>query len=584
MLQLEDQYRDGNASRFGISISAISVGSGDPIPIPTPGVTLVVGGNNAGKSTLLRQMYARLTDPWHASGTPDPAVLTNQKNHMTGRAADAFAWLSANAHLTDQGFSRDGQMLHKSIVEALWSPGAKGGLDQLGRMVALQPDARTRFAMTAPAMRRADIADPPAHPLHYLESEPELFTELDGYSNEIFGTGITLDPLSGNLFMRFGKVGMDAPPVDAVTPEYREALVGLGSLEKQGDGIGSTLGLLIPLVAGQHPIAFVDEPEAYLHPPQAYKLGQTIAAIAARHKSQIIVATHDRNFVAGVLSRSQTDTAVIRLERSGNTPTAHSIAPARLREVWSSAALRHSNVLDGLFHRAVVLAENERDCVFYAAALEAHGGLPASLLPSDVLYIASHGKHGMEEIAQILTAAHVPVVAAPDLDMLNDKVALKKLVEAVGGTWSDELEKDFDTATAEFRTPRKQSSRADVNAIISAVLSEDAQKVFDGETKRRINAALSVDSPWRRVKDFGMKAFRAEPRAAGRLVATLDTQGVALVRVGELEGFAPSLGVSKGKAWLRAALEENAFSNDDAKSYASILAAAVVEAEKRTAQ
>ena len=583
LLQLKPGEGGGNASRFGISISSVTVGAGDPIAIPSPGVTLVVGGNNAGKSTLLKQMHARFTDSLGVPGFSTPAVLTNQKVQKSGRISDVFAWLGANAHATEGRFERDGRVAHPSMVRAVWSEFGGGGLDQLGEMLALKLDARRRFDMISPVTRRADFTQSPTHPLHDLENNPRLFENLNEYAHNIFGTGVTLDPLSGNLFLRFGEVAMDAPPVDAVTPEYREALARLGSLEVQGDGVSSTLGLLIPLIAGRHPVAFVDEPEAFLHPPQAFKLEQAVADIAAEHRSQIIAATHDRNFVAGVLSRQKTDTAVIRLERPEGDASAHSIAPVELRKVWSSAALRHSNVLDGLFHRAVVIAENERDCVFYAAALEAHGGLPGGLLASDILFISSHGKGGIAEIAEILTAAHVPVVAVPDLDMVNDKAALKRVVQSVGGTWNDELETAIVGATAEFRTPRKQRTRAEINSLITHVLQADKEKMYDAEAKRAIDLVLAVDSPWSDVKRYGMRGFRADRPAADRLVAALDVEGVVLVRVGELESFAPSLGVAKGKAWLPAALEDGAHLGEEALKFTGFLAAAIMTAERRSA-
>jgi hypothetical protein len=582
LLQLPPEERGGSAGRFGISISTVTVGDGNPISLPRPGVTLVVGGNNAGKSTLLRQMHARLTDSFDAYQLSVPPVLTNQKIQKEGRIADVFAWLAANAHVDPPNISRSGRSMHISMVRAVWGEIGKGGLDELGRMLALKLDARTRFDMISPASRRADFTESPSHPLHYLESDLGLFNDLLQYSKNIFGEGVTLDPLSGSLFLRFGEVSMEAPPVDAVTAEYREALADLGTLEAQGDGISSTLGLLIPLIAGKHPIAFVDEPEAFLHPPQAFKLGQAVADIAAQHRSQVIAATHDRYFVAGVLSRQSTDTAVVRLERSESTTSAHNISPSELRRVWSSAALRHSNVLDGLFHRAVVIAENERDCVFYAAALEAQGDLPGGLLPSDVLFISSHGKGGIAEIAEILSAAHVPVIAVADLDMLNNKAGLQKVVRSVRGTWTDALNKDFQNATAEFNTPRKQRTRAEINALISGVLQADDKQLYDSETKRIVDVALAVDNPWGPVKQFGMLAFRADRQGADRLVAALDAEGVVLVRVGELEGFAPSLGVAKGKAWLPAALEDAAFLTEEAVTFARLLAEAIVNAENRT--
>jgi hypothetical protein len=417
--------------------------------------------------------------------------------------------------------------------------------------------------------------------LHYLEDDPELMAELDEYTREIFGTGLTLDPLSGQLVIRFGKVGVDAPPVDAVTPAYREAISRLTTLEHQGDGIGSTLGLLIPLVAGRNPIAFIDEPEAFLHPPQAFKLGKTVATIARRHKSQIIIATHDRNFVAGALSADDVPLAVIRLERAAESTRGHLVEPDRLRDVWSSAILRHSNVLDGLFHRAVVVTENERDCVFYAAALEAFRDLPGDLLPSDILFVAAHGKAGIPEIATILSSAHVPVVAVADLDLVREEATLRKVVTAVGGEWSEKLDKALKSATAEFKVARKTLSRGQILGAIEAVLKTDPTAGYDSKSRKDVTAALALDNPWMALKKHGMSAFLADRPAADLLVSQLAAQGVVTVTVGELERFAPSLGVAKGRTWLPAALDAGAHVQPAAQSFIGVLVDAILSQEER---
>lgn len=334
LLDLKGDQVGGEADNFSLVVKSISIGSGKPIDIPHPGVTLIVGGNNAGKSTLLRQMHGRLTAGWASPFHPTPALLTSQLVSVTGTQADVISWLAANSAIVEGGFQRNGTKVGLSAVSLVWSNSLKKGqLDSVGQALTLAPNARTRFDMTLPAQRRPDIADAPSHPLHYFEDSPALFAELDSYSNRIFGTGLTLDQLSGQIMLRFGQVEVEVPKVGSISPEYREALIQLSTIDKQGDGVGSTLGLLIPLLAGRNPVAFVDEPEAFLHPPQAFKLGATVAEIAWRHGSQVIVATHDRNFVAGVLSRADVDSAVIRLDRSDDEPRAHSVEPESLRKV-----------------------------------------------------------------------------------------------------------------------------------------------------------------------------------------------------------------------------------------------------------
>lgn len=106
--------------------------------------------------------------------------------------------------------------------------------------------------------------------------------------------------------------------------------------------------------------------------------------------------------------------------------------------------------------------------------------------------------------------------------------------------------------------------------------------LYGSDTKKAVALALSLDSPWDAVKKHGMSAFMADRPAADRLLRQLASQGVVVVPVGELERFAPSLGVSKGKNWLPAALEVNAHRGVEAQSYARSIADAIIIAEARS--
>ena len=582
-LDLDVDLRGGEPNNFGVSIKTMLIGSGPVIVTPAAGVTLIVGGNNSGKSTILRQAHAILQQivKGYVSAPPVLRDLTLRK---TGVLADVYAWLGSNAQVVPgSGFSRLSGAVKTAHLKSSWD-GAYGpaSLYQLGSAVTLLADARARFSQTEPTSRRADIGQPPAHPLHHYEDEPALLAELDGYSRDIFGVGLTLDRLSGNTTLRFGRTDVAVPPADAVTPEYRQALIDLLPLAQQGDGVASTLGLLVPLIAGSYPIALVDEPEAFLHPPQAFKLGQTLARLVKRHGSQLIVATHDRNVVAGVLSVEETPVSVVRLERTGDDVVAHQIEPDRLRELWTSPSLRHSNVLDGLFHRAVIIAENERDCVFYAAALEALSPQPKGFLSSDILFLSSHGVSGVHELASVLRAAHVPVISILDLDALQDKVVITRIVTSVGGSWSEEVEKRYSSAVAEFSQPRRPRSSREVLTSIEEVLSKAPDAPYSGGTKKAVHAILASDNPWREVKAYGLVRFRSDWASANALLGLLDDQGVILVRVGELEGFAPGLGVTKGPNWLPAALNSESHTQPEAEALAQRIVAAITRVEGRS--
>src|SRR5690606_15036959 len=111
-----------------------------------------------------------------------------------------------------------------------------------------------RLDMSQPAGRRGDFTEPASNPLHRLEDDPALLAELSRIAQDAFQQPLLLDQLSGNLMLRVGVPSVQAPPVDAVTPEYRRAVAELRPLHEQGDGMRSMLGLLLPVIASTYPV------------------------------------------------------------------------------------------------------------------------------------------------------------------------------------------------------------------------------------------------------------------------------------------------------------------------------------------
>lgn len=565
----------GDLDKFEFKISSIRLQDGASLELPRPGVTAIVGGNNVGKSTVLRQISNWISLPHPTASLEYPGVVTALELQKGGSEADFVAWMRNHGiltHPTGQDFQ-----IHRSMVGNISLQRAvalflnDAGVDRvadLGRYLVHYADAKARFNWVNPQQRRASITDPSQNPLHQLEDDPAAFAELSRISEEIFGMSLTMDFLGGNIMIRAGIPEVAAPPVDQVTAEYRSALGRLRPLHEQGDGMSSVFGLLIPLVAATHLVMLIDEPEAFLHPPQARALGQTLARITMERGVQLILATHDRNLLTGLLDHPSSRLTVLRVSRDGDVTKGLQLGEEGVRSTWTDPALRHTHVLDGLFHQLVVIAENERDCQFYAAAMEAaHERKPFEIAPHDVLYLSSHGKSGMPRLARILVGTGVRVVATPDLDMLNDKSQLKSLVESLGGEWTDSLENNYERATAEFRAPRQPRLNSDVLGSVTSILNANPGDVYTSDTRQRVTAALSIDSPWRSLKQYGQLAMRADRAAVVALLDELDHLGVVLVRVGELERFGPDVTARKGEGWLHEALASNVHVGPEAAAH-----------------
>lgn len=569
-----DNLQGGSPDAFGLMVTRIDLVGGSSITPPTAGVTAIVGGNNVGKSTLLRELVQTLsTQP--NTVTPPRLVIQKVQAHRNGSAADLIAWLREHCDWVFRpgqpfpGFVRLGQQqpLTAQDMAYNWHPGGDERLGQLFPYVVHYSDAMQRAGIVQGVGQRPDVNDPPQHPLHQLQDDPGLLQTFSEISERIFRQPLTLDRISGNVQLRVGEPGIAAPPVDAVTREYKDAMGRLPQLAGQGDGMRSLLGLLLPVVTATYPLIVIDEPEAFLHPPQAFELGRQLARLAAERGVQVILATHDRNFLAGLL-RANAPVAVVRVERATQN-TAFQLDPDELRKLWDDPVMRYSNVLDGLFHRLVVIAEADQDCTFYAAALDAASEaneLPCA--PSEILFVPANGKDGMAKIAEALRAAHVTVAVSPDLDLLDDTGKVKRLVQSLGGNWAS-LEADYKQAIEPFRSQQVQATCGDVLAALTGVLRPHAAEPWTEDLRDQVRPHLRTStSSWDVLKSFGKAAFKqAAGQAYGRLAPALRGIGLHLVEVGELEQFAPTLGVRKGREWLPAALAADAHRSGEAQTH-----------------
>jgi ABC-type hemin transport system ATPase subunit len=76
----------GAADDFGFEIRGLRVGDGEMLHLPAPGsVIVVVGGNNVGKSTLLRQIK-EILQSGALTRTTGPRVVTELSEPWRGSA------------------------------------------------------------------------------------------------------------------------------------------------------------------------------------------------------------------------------------------------------------------------------------------------------------------------------------------------------------------------------------------------------------------------------------------------------------------------------------------------------------------
>jgi energy-coupling factor transporter ATP-binding protein EcfA2 len=560
----------GTADDFRFGLHGIRIGDGEMLPLPGPGsVTAVVGANNVGKSTLLLHIEQILISQ-SLTRSAAPRVVTEIESPWGGTTDDMVAWLQANGRFEE----RDGntqinraKIAHRLSFAVSWRGNFPTSVNMTQWFVKTQrPSARIEICQATKQL--ASIGDPPTHPLHVLRVNEVARNRVERLAEKIFGISLYLDTLSGNLQYRIGDPGLPIPALNNVTAEYAQAVAALPGLHEQGDGIRSTLGLLVPLITDNFPLTLIDEPEAFLHPPQARIVGNEIGKLVNGNKSQVILATHDKNMLQGLIE-SGAPVSIIHLTRTGNIAEAKQLNVDDVAALWKDVTLRYGDALDGLFHSAVIITESDRDSHFYAAAIDAEQADQSPDSPAhNLMFLSSNGKQNMAQYVSRLDTLGVRTVSCPDLDILNDPKKLQALVEAHGGEWA-KLEHDYKKATAEFlgvpRPPQVQQVEAAIGALFAANTDED---LTEGLARNITDAVKLAKTGWRELKAYGFPAFKADKAAATRLLGALDGLGIVTVKVGELEGFLTTKSAPKGPGWLPIAFEENAHMSPAAAEHA----------------
>lgn len=557
----------GDPSMIRAHLDSVQLKSRDLIDFPSDGVVVIVGANNSGKSTLLRNIHAFMQSGSGVFQDPNSTITAASMTRNLA-AKDLHAWLLENAARIEQNqqttFSIENHLFDEDSVLAGSHSFPYDALQDYHSIFVHYAETRERLNYGFSQSGRNRIDEPASSPFHRFQDNRSLFEDLDRLSLRVFGKNLLLDDFPGAMIrIRVGKSTIPVPARNEALGEFGREVSRMPVLDEQGDGMRSFFSLMIPITAGLHKIIIADEPEAFLHPPQARALGRELGFASSVAKKQIIVATHDRNFIAGLIESSAKMT-VIRLDRAGRETKSAQLKNSDLRQIWDDRDLRYSNILDGLFSKLVVLCESDQDCRFYEASLDQyistdHEHEETNLLADEVLFVPVNGKARFAKLVPILQALRVPIAVISDIDLLREPQTATSLFSLMGGD-ADAVQQDLPVAVHQFATPSRPRYVSDVlstlQATLEAQLETNKHAQYDRRVKRIVDDALrSEGDRWSEPKRYGFAAFRGDSALAlARVVKNFDSVGLMLVEVGELEGFAPS--VDKNRRWLTEALQE----------------------------
>ncbi len=409
-------------------ISTLTFSTEVSVTVPRPGVVVLIGPNNVGKSTTLGELQG-----WIQQGE---VTINNQPPKSLREVSEYFnpEQMLAWAKQFESGILP--QPLRPEI-RTLRNWGNKTTIDPAELVNRFQP-SQTRSSISGFILSPGScpIFSGPT-PNYYnwavqdgvrqfedLYNSPEVEMRISQISQSVLGVPITMSRVGSHSILHFGQLpAMSNPPTDAQLQQLRA----VPTVDSQGDGVRGFLGLALAMELGQEPIVILDEPDAHLHPPQAYHAGKFIATRGLR--SQVFVVTHSLEFLHGILD-STAQVTVVRLNRgAGDAASVHVLSAEDLKSTWRDTSVRYSGALAGLMHRGVVLCEGHGDCRYFEVALD---HLRAGESPHDLTFIDAGGKSGLKKLAAALFAIKVPVRCVVDFDFLRNWPDVSSLVESLG--------------------------------------------------------------------------------------------------------------------------------------------------------
>ena len=538
-----------------VAIGSIVFGDGTTVDFAANDVVVIVGPNNAGKSASLRAIRDKLQNASHAS----PVIRS--VSILRSGSIDVFAdWLlswtvrQTESQPDNPVYQALGHAMHRSQAHADWQRG-DSVLGGLSRWFCHLLTADERLQICNPPGNIALARDNPSHPFHFLLRDDKLEARLSEKFRKAFGVDLVVHRNAGSTVpVHVGTRPTPEAGEDRVSIPYIQRVELLPTLHSQGDGMRSFAGVLLATSVGRESVMLIDEPEAFLHPPQARQLGATLVLEKAQER-QLFIATHSTDVVRGILETESPNVRVLRIRRSGSTNSIRVLNSDRIKQLWGDPLLRYSNILDGLFHESVIVCEADADCRFYSAVLDALiSTQPDDRKKPDLMFTHCGGKARLPVVIRALREVDVPVRAVADFDVLSDEQPLRSIVEALGVDWPS-VEQDWRILKSAIDAKKPDLTTAEVKSEIEVVLSGIVSASFPAAARATIATILKRTSPWAHAKLAG-KTFVPSgdaTRACDRLLQALRSAGLFVVEVGELEGYVRSEG-GHGPKWVNAVL------------------------------
>lgn len=534
--------------KLGGYISKLIFNNGLEISINENDIVIFVGPNNAGKSQSLKDIY-------DLCETKKSTIVVNDIE-IIKRGGNITEFLDTVSNVDDHGnyknYSGLGYSISSYSIENYRKDKYFGSMRPL---FVTYLDTLKRLTISNPAtlITRKAIK---SNPIHYAAFDRTYRGWLSDNFKKAFGKEIIPHILNGsNIPLCIGdavKFKKEYSDEQERQEAYAEVLDTYKQVQSQGDGIKSFTGILLYLMLDFYCTFLIDEPESFLHPPQANIMGRIIGQ-TLQEKQQAFISTHSEEIIKGLLDVCPGRVKIVRITREDDINYFSVLENDRFNDIWNDPLLKYSNIMTSLFHKEVILCESDSDCKMYSIVENYVKQSEGTY--SETLFIHCGGKHRMAKIVKALRSLSIRVKLVPDIDVLNDEMVFKGIVEAFEIEW-DSIKSFYNSIVSNIHSPKEKIVRNDVCTSIKRICEKSNEQYLSSNEIKGIRETISVISKWDAIKRGGIAALPSGDAtiAFKTMNNILKDAGIFIVPVGELECFVKEVG-GHGPEWTNRVLE-----------------------------
>lgn len=538
-------------------------------------VNVFVGANNCGKTQLLKDILG------YIEGSLTVPTIIKDLELSYPSSWEEFA-ARYNIDITD---TKNGIQQIRHIAPTLaGSPIALQQIDLLNylKMNLQEPDKQKFRKYTGPGMvtflntdnrlilpKKCTVQNLQTNgPKNVLEAlytaELEAPNRIQKLIKKTFNTDIYFDFTEpGTLQFR---IGHDFSQIPKDSRAAYSQISQYPILDNQGDGLRSYVGIISALMAISKPIILLDEPEAFLHPPQALQLGMIISELISESQ-QIFIATHSSDFLRGILSSPKKEAVIVHLSRVEETSTEINVMDSNtLNKIIKDPLLSSSRVLEGMFYKGVVATESDADAVFYQRLFQKIGS------SDEIHFVNVHNKQTLKKVICPYQTLGIKFALIADADVIRDKQEFKNIIDAIADI--DIAKEIMDEREAVYSYFQKQNKYEILEQLRTKTLelanrnipcSDDKPQIIASalfDFRKELNKLREDSDELSNFKKNGRQALKDDKTIYDKFDKLLEhcsSLGLFIVPVGELESWLVDYElerISNKSKWITKALEK----------------------------